>query len=240
MNAVAQRQADKRSLGFQFKQQLMELVKLIESGKAHYVRSASAPRGARWWGGVSVTAGAVAQRPRPIDGLWVDPFECRGGCVGDGCLLCVSIPPPGSVRRSVSAAAPWSGAPCLTCRGRGLGGARRCVKPNNVRKAHNFDASNVVRQLRCSGVTETVRARRAGWPVNYSFSEFVQRFEPARGLRKGRMLGGRGGGGGGKGVRGKHRIARAPLHGAENDESLLAGACGPLATSAIVGFTDAA
>jgi hypothetical protein len=37
---VAQRQADKRSLGFQFKQQLMELVKLIESGKAHYVRRA--------------------------------------------------------------------------------------------------------------------------------------------------------------------------------------------------------
>ena len=40
MSAVAQRQADKRSLGFQFKQQLMELVKLIESGKAHYVRCA--------------------------------------------------------------------------------------------------------------------------------------------------------------------------------------------------------
>ncbi len=40
MSAVAQRQADKRSLGFQFKQQLLELVKLIESGKAHYVRCA--------------------------------------------------------------------------------------------------------------------------------------------------------------------------------------------------------
>ena len=43
MSAVAQRQADKRSLGFQFKQQLMELVKLIESGKAHYVRCAPPP-----------------------------------------------------------------------------------------------------------------------------------------------------------------------------------------------------
>ncbi len=36
--SVTQRQADKRSLGAQFKQQLSELVKLIESGRAHYVR----------------------------------------------------------------------------------------------------------------------------------------------------------------------------------------------------------
>ncbi|EKX40396.1 hypothetical protein GUITHDRAFT_75545, partial [Guillardia theta CCMP2712] len=83
------RQQDKRSLGFQFKQQLQELVSLIESGKAHYVR---------------------------------------------------------------------------------------CVKPNNDRKSHCFEAPNVIRQLRCSGVTETVRARRAGWPVSYTFADFVSRY----------------------------------------------------------------
>ena len=87
--AAATRQADKRSLGFQFKQQLSELVKLIESGRAHYVR---------------------------------------------------------------------------------------CVKPNSVRKAHSFEAGNVLRQLRCSGVTETVRARKAGWPVSHVFADFVTRY----------------------------------------------------------------
>lgn len=88
-SSITQRQADKRSLGAQFKQQLTELVKLIESGRAHYVR---------------------------------------------------------------------------------------CIKPNSFRKAHTFEAGNVLRQLRCSGVTETVRARRAGWPVNHSFGDFVQRY----------------------------------------------------------------
>jgi len=88
-SSVTQRQADKRSLGAQFKQQLSELVKLIESGRAHYVR---------------------------------------------------------------------------------------CVKPNSLRKAHTFEAGNVLRQLRCSGVTETVRARRAGWPVSHTFADFVSRY----------------------------------------------------------------
>jgi hypothetical protein len=36
--SIAQRKEDKRSLGSQFKMQLGELVGLIESGRAHYVR----------------------------------------------------------------------------------------------------------------------------------------------------------------------------------------------------------
>jgi len=68
--SIAQRKEDKRSLGSQFKMQLNELVGLIESGKAHYVR---------------------------------------------------------------------------------------CIKPNGERRPHTFDAPSVIRQLRCSGVTETVR-----------------------------------------------------------------------------------
>ena len=88
--AVAQRKEDKRSLGSQFKLQLAELVGLIESGRAHYVR---------------------------------------------------------------------------------------CVKPNSIRRAHTFEAPSVIRQLRCSGVTETVRARRAGWPVSHEFSAFINRYK---------------------------------------------------------------
>jgi len=87
---VAQRKEDKRSLGSQFKMQLMELVGLIESGKAHYVR---------------------------------------------------------------------------------------CIKPNGERRPHTFEAPSVIRQLRCSGVTETVRARRAGWPVSHAFEDFVNRYK---------------------------------------------------------------
>lgn len=88
--SVAQRKEDKRSLGSQFKMQLMELVGLIESGKAHYVR---------------------------------------------------------------------------------------CIKPNGERRPHTFEAPSVIRQLRCSGVTETVRARRAGWPVSHAFEDFVNRYK---------------------------------------------------------------
>ena len=88
--SIAQRKEDKRSLGSQFKMQLNELVGLIESGKAHYVR---------------------------------------------------------------------------------------CIKPNGERRPHTFDAPSVIRQLRCSGVTETVRARRAGWPVSHAFEDFVNRYK---------------------------------------------------------------
>jgi len=88
--SVAQRKEDKRSLGSQFKMQLSELVGLIESGRAHYVR---------------------------------------------------------------------------------------CIKPNTLRRAHCFEAPSVIRQLRCSGVTETVRARRAGWPVSHTFQDFVNRYK---------------------------------------------------------------
>eukprot|EP00960_Hanusia_phi_P029058 747751-Hanusia_phi.AAC.1 len=103
--SAKQRQQDKRSLGFQFKQQLQELVNLIESGKAHYVR---------------------------------------------------------------------------------------CVKPNNDRKLPmSSDSSDALVSLICQlgalllparyltmgvGVTETVRARRAGWPVSYTFADFVSRY----------------------------------------------------------------
>ena len=87
--SMAQRKEDKRSLGSQFKMQLSELVGLIESGRAHYVR---------------------------------------------------------------------------------------CIKPNALRRPHTFEAPSVIRQLRCSGVTETVRARRAGWPVSHSFEDFVKRY----------------------------------------------------------------
>ena len=41
----------------------------------------------------------------------------------------------------------------------------RCVKPNNNKSAHDFDAPMVMEQLRCNGTLEMVRIRREGYPM---------------------------------------------------------------------------
>jgi myosin-7 len=52
----------------------------------------------------------------------------------------------------------------------------RCIKPNELKKADMFDRDLSVRQLRYSGMMETIRIRRAGYPIRHSFSEFVDRY----------------------------------------------------------------
>lgn len=39
-----------------------------------------------------------------------------------------------------------------------------------------FDRELCIRQLRYSGMMETIRIRRAGYPIRYSFAEFVDRY----------------------------------------------------------------
>lgn len=39
-----------------------------------------------------------------------------------------------------------------------------------------FDSGLCVRQLRYSGMMETIRIRRAGYPIRYTFAEFVDRY----------------------------------------------------------------
>jgi len=52
----------------------------------------------------------------------------------------------------------------------------RCIKPNGKKQAHEMDSLDVQRQLRCAGMLESIRIRRAGYPVRRPFKEFFNRF----------------------------------------------------------------
>ena len=40
-----------------------------------------------------------------------------------------------------------------------------------------FDRDLCCRQLRYSGMMETIRIRRAGYPIRHTFSEFIERYQ---------------------------------------------------------------
>ncbi|KAK2172331.1 hypothetical protein NP493_972g00051 [Ridgeia piscesae] len=52
----------------------------------------------------------------------------------------------------------------------------RCIKPNEFKRPHDFDRELCVRQLRYSGMMETIRIRRAGYPIRHRFDDFVDRY----------------------------------------------------------------
>ncbi|XP_050309593.1 myosin-VIIa-like [Anthonomus grandis grandis] len=52
----------------------------------------------------------------------------------------------------------------------------RCIKPNEHKKPQIFDKSLCCKQLRYSGMMETTKIRQAGYPIRYSYPDFVDRF----------------------------------------------------------------
>uniref|UniRef100_A0AAR2M4D9 Myosin X, like 1 n=1 Tax=Pygocentrus nattereri TaxID=42514 RepID=A0AAR2M4D9_PYGNA len=52
----------------------------------------------------------------------------------------------------------------------------RCIKPNMDKHANKFDPEVVLNQLRYSGMLETVKIRRAGFPVRRNFTDFLNRY----------------------------------------------------------------
>lgn len=48
----------------------------------------------------------------------------------------------------------------------------RCIKPNDFKKAFDYNPQRAVQQLRACGVLETIRISAAGFPSRYGFYQF--------------------------------------------------------------------
>ncbi|XP_026169030.1 unconventional myosin-VIIa-like [Mastacembelus armatus] len=52
----------------------------------------------------------------------------------------------------------------------------RCFKPNSDKQSEVFDRELCMRQLRYSGMMDTVRIRKLGYPIRHTFEEFLRRY----------------------------------------------------------------
>eukprot|EP01134_Creolimax_fragrantissima_P005427 CFRG5427T1 len=53
----------------------------------------------------------------------------------------------------------------------------RCIKPNQTKRAFEFDEESSLEQLRACGVLETVRISAAGYPSRWEYIEFKERYQ---------------------------------------------------------------
>ncbi|XP_062841982.1 unconventional myosin-XV [Trichomycterus rosablanca] len=60
----------------------------------------------------------------------------------------------------------------------------RCIKPNNNKEPHMFDMEQVATQLHYSGILETIRIRREGYPIRVLFDVFLFRYKSLLGLKQ--------------------------------------------------------
>lgn len=52
----------------------------------------------------------------------------------------------------------------------------RCIKPNDIRAPKCFEPTKVIKQLRYTGVLETIRIRQHGFSHRITFSDFLKRY----------------------------------------------------------------
>ncbi|XP_070775715.1 unconventional myosin-VIIb-like [Enoplosus armatus] len=52
----------------------------------------------------------------------------------------------------------------------------RCFKPNSGKQSKFFDRELCMRQLRYSGMMDTIRIRKLGYPIRHTFEEFLKRY----------------------------------------------------------------
>lgn len=52
----------------------------------------------------------------------------------------------------------------------------RCIKPNDTRASKTFESQKVLKQLRCTGVLETIRIRQHGFSHRLTFTDFLKRY----------------------------------------------------------------
>lgn len=52
----------------------------------------------------------------------------------------------------------------------------RCIKPNEAKRAWEFQPQQVLGQLRACGVLETIRISCAGYPSRWTYEEFAERY----------------------------------------------------------------
>lgn len=52
----------------------------------------------------------------------------------------------------------------------------RCIKPNDTKASKCFEASKVIKQLRYTGVLETIKIRQHGFSHRLLFSDFLKRY----------------------------------------------------------------
>lgn len=62
----------------------------------------------------------------------------------------------------------------------------RCIKPNSVFSSSIFESFDVCKQLRCAGMLEAIRIRKAGYAIRIAQEDFVKRYRAI--LGKGKKL----------------------------------------------------
>ncbi|XP_057186832.1 unconventional myosin-XV-like [Triplophysa rosa] len=60
----------------------------------------------------------------------------------------------------------------------------RCLKPNNNKEPGIFDPELVATQLRYSGILDTIRIRKEGYPIRVPFHKFLNRYKGLLGMKK--------------------------------------------------------